>query len=243
MNPLVLGISGSPIKNSNTDRMIRAILESTGQPYEFVKLSRINVRPCIACKLCVPDNICKVKDDFPALAEKVKAARALVIGAYTPYKQIDGFTKALLERFWSLRHRTNLLKGKMGVTVLTGLSSGAIKSVNHALAAELQTSERMDLLGQVTIKGNLPCLTCNYGDECEMSGISSRFGPDVRAADVMYCRVEDQQEVWDEALRLGQLIGERIRAEQSSGASRESQDGFDSPGLPELKTESSKQHL
>ncbi|MFN2273724.1 MAG: hypothetical protein ACK2TX_02645, partial [Anaerolineales bacterium] len=105
---------------------------------------------------------------------------------------------------------------KMCVTVLTGLSSGAVKSVNHALAQELQTSERMDLLGQVTIKGNLPCLTCDQGDECEMSGISSRFGPDVRASDVMYCRVEDQREVWEDALQLGHLIGERIRAEQSN---------------------------
>jgi len=216
MIPVVLGISGSPIKNSNTDRMVRAILESTGEPYEFIKLSRINIRPCIACKLCVPDNICKVRDDFPTLAEKIKTARALVIGAYTPYKQIDAFTKALLERFWSLRHMNNLLKGKMCVTVLTGLSSGAIQSVNHALAQQLQTSERMELLGQVTIRGNLPCLTCGQGDECEMSGIGSRYEPDVRATDVIYSRVEDQQEVWEQALHLGHLIGDRIRSSHTS---------------------------
>ena len=96
----VLGISGSPIKNSNTDRLINTILDATGLESEFVKLSRINVRPCFACKQCVSDNVCKVKDDFQELAKKIKAAKALIIGAYTPYGQIDGFTKALLERFW-----------------------------------------------------------------------------------------------------------------------------------------------
>ena len=206
----VLGISGSPIKNSNTDRLVKAVLGATELEFEFVKLSRINVRPCIACQLCVPDNICKVKDDFPELAIKIKNAKALVIGAYTPYKQIDGFTKALLERFWSLRHVNNLLGGKLCATVLTGLSSDAMDSVNRALASEFQ-NERMELIGQVTVKGNLPCLFCGMGDECEMSGVKSRFGPDARTCDYPYSRVEDQKEVWEEAMKIGRLIGERVR--------------------------------
>ena len=206
----VLGISGSPIKNSNTDRLVKAVLGATELEFEFVKLSRINVRPCMACQLCVPDNICKVKDDFQELAVKIKEAKALIIGAYTPYKQIDGFTKALLERFWSFRHVNNLLRGKLCATVLTGLSSDAMESVNRALVSEFQ-NERMELIGQVTVKGNLPCLFCGKGDECEMSGVKSRFGPDARTCDYPYSRVEDQKEVWEEAMKIGRLIGERVR--------------------------------
>ena len=63
-----LGISGSPVKYSNTDRLVGSVLKATGLKSEFVKLSKINVRPCFACKKCVPDNICKVKDDFQELA-------------------------------------------------------------------------------------------------------------------------------------------------------------------------------
>ena len=212
----VLGISGSPIENSNTDRLIRAISDATGLESEFVKLSRINVRPCFACKQCVPDNICKVKDDFPELAEKIKKAKVLIIGAYLPYKQIDGFTKALLERFWSLRHVTNLLGGKLCATVLTYLTTDAANNVNKSLAIELKEMERMELLGQVMIKGNLPCLTCGVGDECEMSGIKRHYGPDARSSDYSYSRVEDQKEVWQEAMRIGRLIGERIRTTNRS---------------------------
>jgi len=207
----VLGISGSPIENSNTDRLIQAMLEATEREYEFVKLSRIIVRPCFACKRCVPDNICKVKDDFPELAEKIKKARALIIGAYTPYKQIDGFTKALLERFWSLRHVNNLLRGKLCATVLTYLTPDAADHVNQSLATELEQMERMELVGQLMVKGNLTCLTCGVGDECEMSGIKRRYGPEARSCDVPYSRVEDQQEVWEKAMRIGRLIGQRLR--------------------------------
>jgi hypothetical protein len=207
----VLGISGSPIENSNTDRLVQAVLDATELEFEFVKLSQINIRPCLACKQCVPDNICKVKDDFPELAEKIKKARALIIGAYTPYKQIDGFTKALLERFWSLRHVTNLLRGKLCATVLTHLSPDAADNVKQALAIQLKEMERMELVGQVMIKGNIPCLTCGEGDECEMSGLRKRYGPDARSSDYPYVRVEDQKEVWEEAMRIGRLIGQRVR--------------------------------
>jgi len=207
----VLGISGSPIENSNTDRLIQAVLDATELECEFVKLSQINIRPCLACKQCVPDNICKVKDDFPELAERIKKAKALIIGAYIPYKQIDGFTKALLERFWSLRHVSNLLRGKLCATVLTYLSPDAADNVNQSLAIELKEMERMELVGQVMVKGNIPCLTCGEGDECEMSGLRKRYGPDARSSDYPYVRVEDQKEVWEEAMRIGRLIGERVR--------------------------------
>ena len=37
MHSQIIGISGSPIKNSNTDRLIQAVLESSGLSSEFVK--------------------------------------------------------------------------------------------------------------------------------------------------------------------------------------------------------------
>ena len=208
----VLGISGSPIKNSNTDRLVKTILDATLIESEFVKLSKINVKPCFACKKCVPDNICKVKDDFQELSEEIKKAKVLVIGSYTPYGQIDAFTKALLERFWSLRHVNNLLKGKLCATVITGLTPNALDQVNRSLAAELREYERMDLIGQLTVKGNLPCLTCGEGDGCQMSAVKIMYGPDAKTSDFGYSRVEDQKEIWEEAVRIGRLIGERLQA-------------------------------
>ena len=210
MSITVLGISGSPIKNSNTDRLIQAIMNVTGQESEFVKLSSIRVGPCRACKQCVQDNICKVKDDFPDLAEKIKTAKVLIIGGYVPYGQIDAFTKALLERFWSLRHVNNLLRGKLCATVLAGVMPDALENANKSLGAELKDYERMVLVGQLTVKGNIPCLTCGKGDECEMSAVKMMHGPDARTSDFEYSQVESQEEVWNEAIRIGRQIGERL---------------------------------
>ena len=97
MQPQIIGISGRPIKNSNTDRLVRAVLDSSGLTSEFVKLSKVNISPCIACLGCKKDNICKVKDDFPELAEKVRNDGAIVVGGYSPYGSVDGYTKAFLE--------------------------------------------------------------------------------------------------------------------------------------------------
>ena len=209
MSIKVLGISGSPIKNSNTDRLIKVVLDATGLESEFVKLSKINVRPCHACKKCVADNVCKVKDDFPELAEKIKQADALVIGAYTPYGQIDAFTKALLERLWSLRHVNNLLKGKLTATILTGLSPDSMNTVQQAMAAQLKDYEGMKLVGQLTVQGNVPCLTCGKGNECELSTIEMMHGLGTKSSDIEYTQVEDQKAVWEEAEQIGRLIGER----------------------------------
>jgi hypothetical protein len=50
------------------------------------------------------------------------------------------------------------------------------------------------------------------GDECETSGMKSGlFAPGTRVCDVKYARVEDQKEVWEEATRIGCLVGERLQ--------------------------------
>ncbi|MFQ5858251.1 MAG: flavodoxin family protein [Anaerolineae bacterium] len=206
----VLGVSGSPVKNSNTDRIVKAILEASGLEYEFVKLSTRKIGPCRACKQCTDDNVCKTRDDFPALAEKVKEAKALVIAGYTPYGMLDGFTKAFLERLWSTRHVNNLNRGKLAATVVTGITPLSVNLTSLQMARELYI-ERMEVLGQIKVRGNVPCLTCGHGNECQMSGVPALFGKGATASVDKCIYVEDQEKVWNQALRLGQLVGERVR--------------------------------
>ena len=209
----ILGISGSPVHDSNTDRVVRAVLGASGLDSEFVKLSAISVDPCRACKACVDDNVCKVRDDFPALAERVKSAGALVIGGYTPYGMLDAFTKAFLERLWSMRHVNNLNRSKLVVTVVTGLTVRGVDLASEMIAQEMRM-ERMEVMGQIKVNGNVPCLTYGHGDACEMSAVRMLYGKEARAS-VDHCvRAEDQPDVWDSALRLGRLLGDRVRAGQ-----------------------------
>ena len=125
MGASILGISGSPIKNSNTDRLVQAMLKETGCETEFIKLSDINVRPCMGCKQCVTDNICKVEDDLTPLREKIVAADAFVFGAPNYYTSLNATTHALLERWFQFRHQTgDTLWGKLAVVVGVGGTSG-----------------------------------------------------------------------------------------------------------------------
>ncbi|MCE7744541.1 MAG: flavodoxin family protein [Candidatus Heimdallarchaeota archaeon] len=214
----ILGVSGSPIINSNTDRAVKAVLDASGLETEFVKLSEINVRPCLACKECVKDNICKVDDDFPALAKKVKEAQALVIGAYCPYAQIDGFTKAFLERLWSMRHEHNLNAGKYVVIIVNGIAvpksylffkrarraMTSREEVLNAIAREMEM-ENMEVVSKIKIRGNVPCLTCGKGYFCKMSAARlSGFGKKISAD--LCVRVEDQPEVWEKTIRSGHKL-------------------------------------
>ena len=204
----ILGISGSPVPNSNTDRLILQVLKSSGLEYEFVKLSDIIVGPCRACKACVKDNICKVKDDFPELAKKLLEAKALVLGGYTPYGTLDAFTKAFLERLWSMRHRYSLNEQKCVVSVISGLHPETTEAALKSLAREF-SMERMHHVAELSIIGNVPCLTCGYGDECKNSAVPFVFTEKIKAS-ADYCVAVENQTVWEDAMQTGKLIGQYI---------------------------------
>jgi multimeric flavodoxin WrbA len=211
MSAQIIGLSGSPIKNSNTDRLVQAVLESSGLSYEFVKLSRLNVKPCIACLGCKADNVCKVSDDFPQLAQKVRQANAIVVGGYCPYGSLDGFAKSFLERLFSLRHNNGLNRGKLAVAVATGIGRGApgldqaAEQISHALRLE-----GMEVLGALKATGNPECMVCGFGQACPMSALPWIFGDDTTVTPERFSRVEGQP-VWAEAQELGRQISQRLR--------------------------------
>ncbi|MDR3584612.1 MAG: flavodoxin family protein [Desulfosporosinus sp.] len=207
----ILGISGSPVPNSNTDRLVLQVLRSSGLEYEFVKLSDINVGPCRACKACVEDNICKVNDDFPALSKKLLQVKGLVIGGYTPYRMLDAFTKAFLERLWSMRHLHSLNEKKCVVTIISGLRKETSDLALKSIAQEL-FMEKMHHVAELSIEGNVPCLTCGFGNECPNSGVPHLFGKEAQASEILCRKVEDQS-VWEKATQSGKLLAQFITEE------------------------------
>lgn len=214
----VLGVSGSPIENSNTDRALKIVLDSTGEETEFIKLINYTVAPCRACLGCVETNRCVIKDDGILLAEKAKEADALVIAGFTPYSTIDSRTKAFIERLYPLRHKNGFMRGKPGAAVITC----AIPEENPALPPACETGvnaiqyymmeEGMNFIGAVKISGNVPCIKCGYGDECEMSGVKMLFGPDATVDSVGIKYFEHQPISLEGARELGKKISLVLRA-------------------------------
>lgn len=223
MNGTILGISGSPIPNSNTDRAVQYILEATGMEYEFVKLSTLTMEPCRACLGCKENNTCVVRDDARELAEKFRAAPAFVLGAFTPYSSLDARTKTFMERMYCLRHQTGLNAGKIGVSVITSAAPPGIEGLPPA--AETAASqimfwmmeEGMRNMGSMTILGNVPCIRCGHGDECGMTGITMLYGADATVASVGVKTFEGEATLMDQARDLGWKLRDAL-ATETAGA-------------------------
>ncbi len=230
----VLGISGSPTKESNTDVLIRAILEATGAEREFIKLSEIKVGPCIACMKCVCTNECVLNDDFKWLSRRVMDADAIVVGSSTFYGAASAFTKAFIERLYSKRHVKLQTRGKVAATVAVGVA--AEKMVAEWLANALRAGG-MEIVGTMAAKGTPCCFVCGPGETCnytvwnayskELTGMDFGVGeafkeyleilPDNKpyahgSAKFLksHRSVKDEPQVMAEAQRIGKLIKERV---------------------------------
>jgi hypothetical protein len=70
--------------------------------------------------------------------------------------------------------------------------------------------ENMKVIGNIKIRGNVPCLTCGEGTTCKMSGVPPLFGPGTTASSELCVRVEDQPEVWEKINRLGKKLHDRL---------------------------------
>jgi multimeric flavodoxin WrbA len=205
----VLGVSGSPIENGNTDRLVKAVLKGIGGENRFLKLSEVRIGPCNACLGCVQTNLCVQEDDWGRVSKWVREAQVLVVGGYTPYNSLDARTKAFLERCFSLRHRRGLNRGKYGVAVVTGLDPDGIEKSVEAIAHVME-KEGMEVLGRIATTGNPPCIRCGHGNECPMSAIRMMLGPEGTVADWEVRRVEDDREALSEARKIGSRIRELL---------------------------------
>jgi multimeric flavodoxin WrbA len=134
------------------------------------------------------------------------------VGGYSPYGSVDGFTKAFLERLFSLRHQHGLNRGKLAVVITTGIGRGVpgVEAANEQITHALKL-EGMEIRGQLTVVGNPECMVCGFGETCPMSALPYVFGDDVTVTPDKFCQVEDQTETWQRAQELGQEIAQRLR--------------------------------
>lgn len=216
----VLGVSGSPIANSNTDRALRLALASTGLETEFIKLKDYAVAPCQACLGCVTTNRCVIGDDGIMLAEKAREADALIIAGFTPYSSLDARSKSFIERLYPLRHRNGFMAGKPGGAIITCAVPAGSEMLPPACDFGINAikfymmEEGMDFVGEVRVYGNVPCIKCGHGDECRMTGITMIYGPDATVASVGVRSFEEQPAAVKAAVELGQGIAARLQAKR-----------------------------
>jgi multimeric flavodoxin WrbA len=132
----VVGICGSFRSESNTNKIVKRIAESSGHQYELIYLGSLDIGSCTGCLTCMFYNgQCAVEDDMQALYDKIMGADAMIIGSPVYYMNISGAVKCFLDRKFSLYFRgigppgspytgQRPLAGKPAVAVVTVAGSG-----------------------------------------------------------------------------------------------------------------------
>ena len=72
----IIGFSAGVVsRDSNIDRMVKAIMEKSSYDYEFIKLNDLTYSSCKGCVwLCAKPEICKLEDDLFPYVQKIKDA-------------------------------------------------------------------------------------------------------------------------------------------------------------------------
>jgi multimeric flavodoxin WrbA len=103
MSGLILGISGSPRKNGNTDIAVKFVLEKlemlTSQKVEFVRICDLKIKSCLGCRACMRNMECAIRDDdFYPLWNKIVRSDLIIIGAPVYWYSPPGIMKDFIDR-------------------------------------------------------------------------------------------------------------------------------------------------
>jgi len=207
----ILAISGSPRKKewSSTYKLVKTIVENTGCDYDFISLAGKTIQGCIGCMQCADDNICKLKDDFAPLRNKIVEADAYIFGGCNFFSNLNACMHAFLERFYQFRHRENdVLWGKPAVTVsVGGVGTAAVSSVLDQFCMY----NFIKVVDRVQGFGAAGCFYCGYGETCKVGAIYAVYGEGFKITDETTPCVTKDMACMDAAVNSGQNLAKLLR--------------------------------
>ncbi len=209
---MILGISASGRQEGITSKVVKSILDSSGQESEYISLAGKKINGCMGCLNCASDNLCKLEDDWQGIKEKMLVADAIVFGAPNYYGTINALGHACLERTFSFRHREVFnLESKIGVTVSTSHSGKKNGPVNQFIN-KVMTSNRMMVIENISAKGYAQCYTCGYGHDCNVGNVVKKYGILDRIGEehLPMC-FEKRDALIMETRRVGRVLGNIVR--------------------------------
>lgn len=167
----IIGFSSGGIGHeSNTDRIVKAIMVQSGHEYEFVKLSELNYSGCKGCvQLCAKPQVCLYEDDLLPYYQKIKEADAVVVGSPVYFRNINGDCYSFLERFFGYRHVKSAIRDKPFTGVVCGHDK--IEAASDYVQWFLQRFgvKVLDIVRYIS--KSPPCLSCGRHQECRIGGL------------------------------------------------------------------------
>ncbi len=206
-----IGFSAGAVgRESNVDRMVRAIMEESGHEHELVKLNDLSYNACKSCVwLCAGPQLCQLEDDLLPYYQKVKEADAVVLGAPIHMATINAAMTAFISRLWGFRHVTIAIKNKPFVLALSGAGDPAEDAFRTALRPY-----QVNVLDVVSYSSAIvPCYSCGRHQECKIGGAYMIWGEDACTLEItpeLYRQWEDHPETVAKVKAAGNRIGESL---------------------------------
>ncbi|MFX1250206.1 MAG: flavodoxin family protein [Promethearchaeota archaeon] len=137
----VLGISGSPVKEGNTEAFLQHMLDITskeGLKNEGIHLSKLNIKDCIHCNFCLrkqqPGKYCSIDDDSQEIFEKVEQVDILVLVSPVYFMRTSARMAAFIDRLRVFMYGNLVggkLKNKIGVSAaVSWLRNGGLETTH-----------------------------------------------------------------------------------------------------------------
>jgi multimeric flavodoxin WrbA len=159
-NVKVLGIMGSPRRQSNTEILLDKALEGAreaGAEVEKVLVSKLRISPCLEIYACFKDGNCSIKDDMQTLYDKLLEADHIVFASPIFFYGITSQAKAVVDRcqaLWARRHVLGMGKEDKRVRRGVFISVGATRGERLFEGAVLTVKYFFDAVG-VKYSGDL----------------------------------------------------------------------------------------
>jgi NAD(P)H-dependent FMN reductase len=168
--------SGRTGRESNIDRLVKAILAGSGHETEFVKLTDLTYSGCKGCvQLCARPQVCMLDDDLRQHYQRLKSADAVVLGSPVYFGTVNTSMLAFIERFFGYRHVTIPIKNKPFVLALAGGGRRFEGAVDHFRRA-LQPFSTNIIDAVCYTSGIPPCFSCGRHQECRIGGLYNTLG-------------------------------------------------------------------
>jgi multimeric flavodoxin WrbA len=113
MSVKVLGISSSPRLKGNSDLLLREALsgaESAGAQVEYIRLSDLNISPCVECNSCYKTGRCRIEDDYQDVFKKMLETDRLIFATPIFFMNVCAQAKILIDRCQCLWAHKYVLK-------------------------------------------------------------------------------------------------------------------------------------
>lgn len=210
----IIGFSAGVVgRDSNVDRMVKAIMEKTGYESEFVKLTDLNYSACKGCVwLCAGPQVCQLEDDLFPDYQKVKEADAVVLGSPIHMATVSATMLSFISRLWGYRHVSIPIAKKPFVLALCGGGNPRTSEEDFRRALRPYAVSIVDVVSYYSRIP--PCYSCGRHQECVIGGAYQIWGDEARTLTItpeLFSRWEDRPETVAQV----QAAAEKLQMEQT----------------------------